>query len=236
MQKYEILAQQLRERIEKGDFSSNGKLPTEKQLMSECDVSRNTVRSALRILLNHGCVYARQGSGVYVRASNDKTDVLPIIGKPGQIGKNLKAKDSASVLISLQEIQADEYLVARMQCKEGCPIYAVERVRMIDGKKFAYEKSWYLKETVRYLNREICEHSIYQYLQEDMKLAIGFTDKYITAEKLTGEEAYYLGLHEGDPGLIICDHVYTDNGKLFNVSRMTYNYCYTKLYAAIVAE
>ena len=69
-----------------------------------------------------------------------------------------------------------------------------------------------------------------------MKLAIGFTDKYITAEKLTAEEAYYLGLHEGDPGLIICDHVYTDNGKLFDVSRMTYNYRYTKLYAAIVAE
>lgn len=64
--KYMRLANQLREAIRSGTFAPGRQLPTEEQLSERFAVSRNTVRQALRLLEDEGCLVSIQGSGTFV--------------------------------------------------------------------------------------------------------------------------------------------------------------------------
>lgn len=64
--KYQVLAESLRTDILSGKLADNEKLRTEKELMEQYQVSRQTVRHALSLLEAEGYVRSRQGSGTFV--------------------------------------------------------------------------------------------------------------------------------------------------------------------------
>ena len=66
MSKYSVIADKLREEIKAGVYAKSGKLPTEYELVTRFDVSRQTVRQAISSLKAEGVVYQIQGSGTFV--------------------------------------------------------------------------------------------------------------------------------------------------------------------------
>jgi GntR family transcriptional repressor for pyruvate dehydrogenase complex len=60
------LVDQMRKRIESGNFKSNQKLPSESELIDEFGVSRTVVREAISNLKAIGMVATRQGVGAFV--------------------------------------------------------------------------------------------------------------------------------------------------------------------------
>lgn len=62
----ERVADQLRERIQKGDFATGAQLPTENALVDMFGVSRTVIREAISSLRVDGLVIAHQGRGVFV--------------------------------------------------------------------------------------------------------------------------------------------------------------------------
>lgn len=232
MAKYTKISEQLIKRIEDGEFRETQKLSTEDELVSYYQVSRNTIRSAIKLLIDKGIVYARQGSGMFVRTMSRK-DCISITGTKG-LSHDFPNSEFKTVVLSIDLILADEKLAKKMLCDEGDPIYYVQRVRIIDGKKFALEYTYYNKKVVPYLGKEIAEKSIYNYLQNDLGLKFGFADKNIYAIKLSKEQSELLDLINGDPGLVIADTVYLENGELFNISEMVYNYKYANFYASAI--
>lgn len=63
--KYYDLMEELRKKILTGEIKPGEKLPSENQLSSEYEVSRQTVRKALQILQNEGYIYAEHGRGTF---------------------------------------------------------------------------------------------------------------------------------------------------------------------------
>ena len=63
--KYFDLMEDLRAQILGGEIKPGEKLPSENELSSEYDVSRQTVRKALQILQNEGYIYAEHGRGTF---------------------------------------------------------------------------------------------------------------------------------------------------------------------------
>ena len=61
--KYQFIADQLRIQIKAGKYASASVLPTEFALCQEYQVSRQTVRQALALLVQEGLIEKRQGSG-----------------------------------------------------------------------------------------------------------------------------------------------------------------------------
>ena len=59
----------------------------------------------------------------------------------------------------------------------------------------------------------------------------GFADKYLTAIKLSKEDAKLLNLNENDPAIMINDNIHLSNGLLFNTSNIIYNYQATNFYS-----
>jgi GntR family transcriptional regulator len=66
--RYATLARLLAAQIESGKFAVGSLLPTEAELQARYDVSRHTVREALRELKSRGLIVARAGVGTTVRA------------------------------------------------------------------------------------------------------------------------------------------------------------------------
>ncbi|MCF7521784.1 FadR family transcriptional regulator [Neisseria sp. ZJ106] len=56
----------LEERIASGEYAEGGKIPPERTLAAEFEVSRPSVRAALNILVSKNILEARQGDGYYV--------------------------------------------------------------------------------------------------------------------------------------------------------------------------
>lgn len=52
--------------IESGEWPLGSKLPPERQLAEQMDVSRSTLRLVMIELTAHGLIFPRQGSGYYV--------------------------------------------------------------------------------------------------------------------------------------------------------------------------
>lgn len=222
MKKYEYIGQDLYQRIKNKEFLPNNKLPTEDQLIVEYSVSRNTVRSAIKQLTKLGILYPVQGSGMFIKEPK-KTDTVYLNSTRGvtddHANRNIKNK-----VLKIELLEADKELATRLQCKTGTPVYYLIRLRLMDEIPYAVEYTYYNKDIIPYLGKEIAESSIFNYIKKDLKLSFGFADKYISAKKLNAYESDLLALEENDPSIVIEDSVYLTNGVLFNVSEIVYNY------------
>ncbi|GAA0356729.1 arabinose utilization transcriptional regulator AraR [Alkalibacterium iburiense] len=73
--KYITIKNIIQEKIIKGDYIVGSKIPSEAELRSQFNVSRQTVRLAISKLVNEGYVVKRQGSGTYVSNTYQNTQV-----------------------------------------------------------------------------------------------------------------------------------------------------------------
>ena len=74
------LARHLSEQIESGRYKIGQMLPTEAELQQRFDVSRHTVREALRDLKAQGLLLARAGVGTVVRSRAPRTRLMQGVG------------------------------------------------------------------------------------------------------------------------------------------------------------
>ena len=71
MKKYEQVIAWIEQKIAEDGLKNGDRLPGEIQMASELDVSRQTVRQAIRILEEQGRLSSIQGSGIYVGKRED---------------------------------------------------------------------------------------------------------------------------------------------------------------------
>jgi DNA-binding FadR family transcriptional regulator len=70
------VADQLREQLASGRWPVGARIPGEQELAEMLQVSRNTIREALRALIHLGLLEARVGDGTYVRVASELEAVL----------------------------------------------------------------------------------------------------------------------------------------------------------------
>ena len=70
---YQQLAAELKQRIESGRYPVGDKLPAERYIAEEMNVSRTVVREAIIMLEVEGYVDVRKGSGIHVVSNQQNT-------------------------------------------------------------------------------------------------------------------------------------------------------------------
>ena len=71
-----VVRARLHSMIEKGGFTANGRLPTERELSDSMGIGRRAVRSAMEALLAEGLIWRKQGKGTFAGQAPDKTQIL----------------------------------------------------------------------------------------------------------------------------------------------------------------
>ena len=83
---YRVIADQIAGRIRAGEFPRGGRLPSERELAEQLQVSRASIREALIALEIEGYVEVRVGTGVFVTAARVAAAPAPGYSAPGQDG------------------------------------------------------------------------------------------------------------------------------------------------------
>jgi DNA-binding GntR family transcriptional regulator len=125
---YQVREQMLN-RILRGDWPAGLAIPAEIELSAQYNVSRPTVREAIRALRYEGYLQARRGSGTFVR----------------------RTLRDGPMILSADEVRREVRPVGEAEVALGAPVGSdvlmVERVSMRDGDPFALTYSFYARFT-----------------------------------------------------------------------------------------
>jgi GntR family transcriptional regulator len=130
--RYRTIADQLRRRVEAGEFRAGRLLPSESELSATYAVSRVTIRKALEELRRDGLIDSRQGFGWFVAAD----PVRQALGRLGTIEDQLHELGVSSErrITSFGFVAAP----ARVHQVLGAEaVLEVQRVNLADGEPFA---------------------------------------------------------------------------------------------------
>lgn len=228
MRKYQLIAEDLIIKIQDGVYQD--KLPSEKALMALYDSSRNTIRKTTDLLEMKGIVYRVHGSGVYIRKMDNPYAIN--LNSLSGVGTVLVDRKLSSRLLSFEVGKADEKESQMLQVLPGSEIYRIKRVRYVDQKPYSIERSIYDKDILPYLNETIIKKSIYQYLEDDLGLQIGMSDRYLSAVPLSMKDAKILSQKVGSPAVLIREKFYLSSGLIFNYSETVYRFDQTEFFVA----
>lgn len=118
----EQIVSQIEELIEAGYWSVGDRIPSEMELIEKFDVSRNTLREAIRALVHAGLLETNQGSGTIVRSTNSLSAALKRYIKKTTLLETLDVRlaleKQAAVLAAANRSEMD--LRSLENCIEQC--------------------------------------------------------------------------------------------------------------------
>lgn len=212
--KYLRIYRDLAESIETGDIKPGQKLLSESRLMEEYDVSRDTIRKSLDLLEENGYIQKAKGIGSFALDVN-KFD-FPISGIVSfkelyeKLGNRVR-----TIVENLELKRARNSIMARLQLPAEGLAWEVIRVREVDGERIILDKDYFNSEYIKDLTIDICEGSIYEYIEDELGLNISYAKKEISVERVNEEDKKYLDLEDFDMIVVVKSYTYLSDASLF---------------------
>ncbi|MGL5315991.1 MAG: FadR/GntR family transcriptional regulator [Peptostreptococcaceae bacterium] len=75
---YELVIEQIQEKILSGEIKKGDKLPSERELSDQMGVSRTSIREAIRVLETMGLIESKQGEGNFICSNVEKSLIEPL--------------------------------------------------------------------------------------------------------------------------------------------------------------
>lgn len=192
----------IRKGIESGTYAEGDKLPSERKLCKDFEVSRITVREALDLLEKDHFIKREHGKGSFVLGNQYTQFLNNLYSFKDEIEKN---GDKASTkMLNIQSIEASPFLQEKMGLKKGERVYELERLRLSNDKPLIYE--------VSYLPVALCEGldqydfnqvSLYETLNQHYNIQITNAYENLVASKLSKKHAALLNGKENDSSMYI---------------------------------
>ena len=200
-----------------GSLEPGSAVPTERELATDMQTSRTTVRQALSELVVEGRLIRRQGSGTYV-AEPKITWPLYLASFTEQVEAS-GFKPSARVL-STQRMPAGIELAEQLCLLPRAPVYKIERLRFADAFPIAVEASWLPAERFPNLTRLIRSHaSLHALLADQFGISMRPAEEWIETAPASPREAIPLKVDIGTPMLIVSRQNFDSEGTPIEMGR-----------------
>ncbi|AIQ35928.1 trehalose operon transcriptional repressor [Paenibacillus sp. FSL R5-0345] len=200
--------------IHSGQLLPGTKLPSESELAEAYSTSRETVRKALNLLFREGYIHKIKGRGSFVL---DMTRMdFPITGLISfkEMSDTLGTASRTLVERTISE-PAGAALARHLQIPPETLVWKVIRAREIEGDRIILDKDYFRADIVPFLNEEIAEGSLYEYLEQKLGLKISYAKKLISVEPSTEEDHRLLDLKGFSHIVVVRNYVYLENTVLF---------------------
>ena len=113
---YKIIMKQIKDIVKSGELKRGDKLPSERELALRLNVSRTSVREAIKALETLGLVESKHGGGNYIK--NDFEDILL---EPLSIAFMLLGSNNSEILELRKVIEPEVASMAAKNIKENAP-------------------------------------------------------------------------------------------------------------------
>ena len=200
----------MRERIRTGEWPPHYKLHAEGDLAASLNVSRGTIRRALRTLIDEGLLQQVQGRGTFVtdvRTERNYVDPLR------SMAEELRAQGiHYETKVLMFTCDAPEQTVARLlDLSPSEKAWRLERVRSgTDGKPLMFLRNWISKRECPALDGGALENkSLFDVLEHDKSIRIAMGRRTLNADLADHELARVLEVDEGAPLFYVQQITYT---------------------------
>ena len=201
-------------KIESKEYQSNDKLPSEKELMEEYNVSRDTVRKSLNMLEQNGYIQKTKGKGSFVLDINKFN--FPVSGVVSFKEIAQKSTSNIKTFVEFLDCIYPKKNIARgLEITEDEKVWKIIRTRSFDGEKVILDKDYMIKRFVDNLTYDVCKNSLYEYVEDVLGLKIAYAKKEITVQNATEEDKKYLDMKGFDMIVVVKSYTYLDDTSLF---------------------
>ncbi len=206
---YRHIADDLRDKITTGELAPNDKLPTEGELSTKYEASRNTVREAIRRLTDEGLLESRPGQGTFVARRLDPfVTVLTADAKTGFGGGETAAylsevrsnhREPTSSVPKVEVVPAAPEHAALLDIEPGVQVVSRSQNRFIDGVPWSRQTTLYLMEfiekgaTALLMARDI-EVGAVRYLADEIGIRQSGYRDWITGRLADEDEQSFFGI------------------------------------------
>lgn len=201
------LARHLTEQIESGRYPVGTTIPTEAQLQQRFDVSRHTVREALRDLKSRGVLVARAGVGTVVRGSAPAPRFIhgaSTLEDVIQFGEATRMK-----VVGRTDVVADEALGGQVAARPGQELHRVDllRYRPDDELPAGYLHMYLRPEHTAVIPAiESSGEPVVRLIERRYGARTAEIVQHIVATTLTAAQARILETRAGKPALCVTRH------------------------------
>lgn len=200
--RHEQISDWLREQITSGSMEAGDQLPSEKELGEKFDVSRVTVRHALKTLESEGIIYRRQGLGSFVD-DNELSQPLVCLTDFDEDMKRAGLRSSSTV-ISKKVVEANAPIADKLDLEPGTKVVRLDRVRLANRQPVALDKTWLPMFYGQLLEGQNLEHTtIYAILEDQYEIPITRGTYNISAASADAYLAKHLQIEENEALLTI---------------------------------
>lgn len=192
----------IKDKIISGEYKEGDKLPSERKLCDEYDVSRITIREALDNLEAESLIQREHGKGSFVLGNQYNQKMNNLYSFKDEVEKS---GDKASTkVLSIQRILPSIYIQEKMQLKSFQEVYELKRLRLANDKPLVFETSYLPLKNCEGLDRfDFNEVSLYETLNTHYHIQINHAYETLTAKNITKEQAQHLEKHVNDPCMFI---------------------------------
>jgi len=217
--RYLQIAHALREAITSGRYPVGAQMPTEHELCEQLNVSRFTIREAIRVLSTAGLVHRKPRAGTVVAALPDDTRYTQGIDSLRDLFQYAQTTDFKYVYIG--RIGLSKTLARRLAAPVGEEwIYAMAIRCEIDGERPFGVTRLYLNPMLQGIENALRSNRgpVYALIERDYGMRIDRVEQAIIGIILDEHDAANLGVPAGTPGLSITRSYFDISGRLIELA------------------
>lgn len=199
---YVQIQEYLAEQIISGKLSPESRIPSERDLSEELEVSRMTIRKAITELVNEGLLDRRHGSGTYVarpKVTYESGDLI-------NYTETMRARNIAtgSQVLEFGQVPASRRLSEKLEVEIGHPLYRIVILRFANHVPVTLERNYFPCSRCQGLEEfDLEKTSISDILSRAYKIKVNRISQTFEAVAASDEVAGQLRVEEGFPLLMI---------------------------------
>ncbi|MDD6406778.1 MAG: GntR family transcriptional regulator [Lactobacillus equicursoris] len=227
---YRTVMHDIKHKILHGEYQGM-RLPDERSLAEEYQVSRSSMKRALELLAQQGIVFKKRGSGTFINPLYLKNQSMFRYE-----GSNLGLTDSFLAPGKKQSIKLLDFKVVPVSpetaqdlfLSQGDFVYQFKRLRLLDDQPFLIEEGFVPIKLVPELSADILKGSLFNYLEDAQGKTVTRSYLTITVSPSTDEDQAELRLSATEPVGVMSGIFFLDDGTPVEVSTMRVHYRYMR--------
>lgn len=211
---------QLKKDIEAGKWSIGDRIPSERELALNFEVSRMTLRQAVQTLVDEGILERRIGAGTYVANRKVQEKMSGVTSFTDLMTAQGKTPSSKTISFHIANPSLSES--EKLQLKDGEQVLRMERIRYADNVPICFEVATVPQSLVVDFSKAEITSSFYKTLEEKGGYQMGGAQQTVSAQLASERIAEYLDIKRNGSILRLRQVSFLNDGTPFEYVRTQY--------------
>ena len=212
MKKREFVVQDILSKIYQEHYP-DGKLPTQRNLAEQYEVSRYTIQEAINSLSDIGVIQVIQGSGMFIRQDAKQNPLIY-----NSLTRNSYDRITSKIVFLEKQLALEEDRQI-FELEDEQEVWVFQRIRIVNYKMTQIETSRLPVSLFPDFTASIAEDSIQKYVQQS-KYAISHYITSYTPVLITKKQSELLLCKKGTPAMKIVNRGILKSGQVYEYSEV----------------